>query len=112
METPIKMDDLGGTPIFGNTHMEKTNNFQLHQKNNVFFLDVQSSTPFVCWLLDSSSRRVMSDQVVEVVDMDPDIDEFNEDVEIPKDLDCPVLRRRACVWGSGESGELVFLLYS
>ena len=21
METPIKMDDLGGTPIFGNTHM-------------------------------------------------------------------------------------------
>ncbi len=21
MENPIKMDDLGGTPIFGNTHM-------------------------------------------------------------------------------------------
>ena len=22
MENPIKMDDLGGTPIFGNTHVE------------------------------------------------------------------------------------------
>ena len=22
MENPIKMDDLGGTPIFGNTHMK------------------------------------------------------------------------------------------
>ena len=42
--------------------------------------------------------------------MDPDIDEFNEDVEIPKDLDCPVLPCRASVWGSGESGEVVFLL--
>ena len=23
MENPIKMDDLGGTPIFGNTHMKQ-----------------------------------------------------------------------------------------
>ena len=38
--------------------------------------------------------------------MDPDIDEFNEDVEIPKDLDCPVWlfsRRVPCPLGWGES---------
>ena len=23
MENPMKMDDLGGTPIFGNTHMKE-----------------------------------------------------------------------------------------
>ena len=26
-------------------------------------------------------------ELVNVVDMDPDVDEFNEDIEIPKDLD-------------------------
>ena len=30
--------------------------------------------------------------------MDPDIDEFNEDVEIPNDLDCPVRAVRP-FWG-------------
>ena len=45
--------------------------------------------------------------------MDPDIDEFNEDVEIPKDLDCRVFTAvRPFGWGPGESGEVVFLLYS
>ena len=27
MENPIKMDDLGGTPIFGNIHVLKKNKF-------------------------------------------------------------------------------------
>ena len=90
METPIK--------IFGNTHMEKNINFQLHQKNNVVFSRCPVIHPFCLLVTRLVTRRVMSDQVVEVVDMDPDIDEFNEDVEIPKDLDCPVLPRRASVW--------------
>ena len=28
MEKPIKMDDLGGTPIFGNTHLSSGAGFQ------------------------------------------------------------------------------------
>jgi len=32
MENPINMDDLGGTPIFGNTHMWNDN-----KKNNGSF---------------------------------------------------------------------------
>ena len=29
MENPIKMDDLGGTPIFGNTHILISTPFEL-----------------------------------------------------------------------------------
>ena len=45
--------------------------------------------------------------------MDPDIDEFNEDVEIPKDLDCPVvLTPSPCPLGWAESVVVFFALYS
>lgn len=90
------------------------------------FPSMSSHPPLLFLGINSSSPE--KDQVVKVVDMDPDIDEFNEDVEIPKDLDCPVLPRRASVWGGrigrsgisaifmvfgeGESGEVVFGVYS
>ena len=45
-ENPIKMDDLGGTTIFGNTHMEKVDATSCENTTSCFMGASQTSSGF------------------------------------------------------------------
>ena len=61
MENPIKMDDLGGTTIFGNIHIDPMNFPAIHGSVHILYRDPhrlqdQPIKPFKGWGLDTKSN--------------------------------------------------------